>query len=55
MKVTSEGFIDDIDKRAEENDKRIADAISDDENIKELISDVEKLKDRLSWTFTNKV
>jgi hypothetical protein len=34
MKVTSEGFIDDIDKRAEENDKRIADAISDDVNIR---------------------
>ena len=55
MKATSEGFIDDIDKRAEESDKRIADAIFDDENIKELISVVGKLKDRLSWTFTNKI
>jgi len=55
MKVTTEGFIDDIDERAEENDKRIEDAISDDANIKELISDVGKLKDRHSWTFTNKI
>ena len=55
MKVTSEGFIDDIDKRTEENDKRIADAISDDVNIKKLISDVGKLKDRLSCTSMNRI
>lgn len=40
------GFIDDIDKRTEENGKRIADAISDDEDMKEVIADIEKLKDR---------
>lgn len=38
-----EGFIDDIYKRTEENDKRIVDVISEDKDMKELIADVEKL------------
>ncbi len=41
-----EGFIHDSDKKTEENDQRIADAISEDKDIEELIVEVEELTDK---------